>query len=70
MQEKVVFDDIYCDTVSGKVMRVYVLFVHIVNDIHGHKKIKKIAAHPHAMKASKCLRNRLFYYHGLKIKRI
>ena len=65
MQEKVVFDDIYCDTVSGK---VYVLFVHIVNDIHGlllHKKIKKIAARPHAMKASKCLRNRLFYYHGL-----
>ena len=44
MQEKVVFDDIYCDTVSGKVMRVYVLFVHIVNYIHGlllHNKIKK-----------------------------
>ena len=30
-----------------------------------HKKIKKFTARPHAMKAAKYLRNRLFYYHGL-----
>ena len=60
--------DIYHDFVSGEVMNCLCMSLMIFIDSLFHKKIKKIAARPHAMEAAKCLRNRLFYYHGLIIQ--
>ena len=64
VSEKVILDD---SLLLVRSREGIVLFVHVVNDIHKlllHTHTKN-ATHPHAMKATKCLRNRLFYYLGL-----
>ena len=46
-----------------------IMQIMIFIDHYCTKKFKKIGARPHAMKAPKCLRNRLiFYYHGDGLK--